>query len=53
MSKNVGHLSICCGCMFSGKTSWLMGQFKKYSYIGKKITVVNYADDKRYHDSHL
>lgn len=53
MSKNVGHLSICCGCMFSGKTSWLMGQFKKYSYIGKKIAVINYADDKRYHDSHL
>ena len=30
-----------------------MDQFKKYSYIGKKITVINYADDKRYHDSHL
>ena len=53
MSKNVGHLSICCGCMFSGKTSWLMDQFKKYSYIGKSIAVINYADDKRYHESHL
>ncbi len=53
MNCNIGYLSICCGCMFSGKTSWLMDQFKKYSYIGKKITVINYADDKRYHDSHL
>jgi thymidine kinase len=46
--EEVGHLSICCGCMFSGKTSWLLQQFKKYSYIGKKICVINYADDKRY-----
>lgn len=53
MNNNIGHLSICCGCMFSGKTSWLMDQFKKYSYIGKKIAVINYADDKRYHDAHL
>ena len=53
MSKNVGHLSICCGCMFSGKTSWLMDQFKKYSYIGKKTAVINYADDKRYDNSQL
>jgi thymidine kinase len=56
----IGYLSICCGCMFSGKTSWLLQQFKKYSYIGKKICVINYADDKRYdnemlstHDQHM
>lgn len=48
-----GHLSICCGCMFSGKTSWLLQQYKKYSYIGKKICVVNFDQDKRYHDSLL
>lgn len=51
--NNVGHLSICCGCMFSGKTSWLMQQYKKYSYIGKTICVVNFDQDKRYHDSLL
>jgi len=39
--------------MFSGKTSWLMQEYKKYSYIGKKIAVVNYADDTRYHDTML
>lgn len=48
-----GYLSICCGCMFSGKTSWLMQQYKKYSYIGKKISVINFDQDKRYHDSLL
>lgn len=51
--NNVGHLSICCGCMFSGKTSWLMQQYKKYQYIGKNICVVNFDQDKRYHDSLL
>jgi thymidine kinase len=51
--SEIGHLSICCGCMFSGKTSWLLQQFKKYSYIGKNICVVNYADDKRYDDKML
>ena len=51
--SSFGNLSICCGCMFSGKTSWLMQQYKKYSYIGKKITVVNYDQDQRYHNSLL
>lgn len=49
----VGFLSICGGCMFSGKTTWLMQKYKTYSYIGKSICVVNYKDDKRYHDELL
>jgi len=53
MEKNTGYLSICGGCMFSGKTSWLMQQYKIYKYIGKKICVVNYEADKRYHDELL
>lgn len=52
-NTNFGFLSICCGCMFSGKTSWLMQEYKKYSYIGKSIAVVNYADDTRYHETML
>ena len=59
-NNDIGFLSICCGCMFSGKTSWLLQQFNKYSYIGKSICVINYADDKRYdnkmlstHDKHM
>lgn len=53
MEENIGYLSLCFGCMFSGKTSWLMQQYKKYSYIGKKICVVNYEEDKRYHETLL
>ncbi len=52
-SQNIGYLSVCCGCMFSGKTSWLLQQYKKYSYIGKTICVINYADDKRYDEKML
>ena len=52
-NNDIGYLSICCGCMFSGKTSWLLQLYKKYSYIGKKICVINYADDKRYDDKML
>ena len=50
---NNGYLSICCGCMFSGKTSWLMQQYKKYKFINKSIAVVNFDQDKRYHNSLL
>ena len=53
MSQNIGFLSICGGCMFSGKTSWLMQQYKKYTFIGKKVCVVNYEADKRYDDKLL
>ena len=51
--SNIGYLSICCGCMFSGKTSWLMQQYKKYKFINKSVVVVNFDQDKRYHNSLL
>lgn len=53
MHEEWGYLSICCGCMFSGKTSWLMQQHKKYEFINKNVVVVNYDQDKRYHNSLL
>jgi thymidine kinase len=39
--------------MFSGKTTQIIQHYKSYTYIGKKIVVINYAEDKRYHDSLL
>tara|TARA_A100001015_G_scaffold287104_1_gene356527 strand:- start:215 stop:769 length:555 start_codon:yes stop_codon:yes gene_type:complete len=39
--------------MFSGKTSWLMQQYKKYKFINKSVVVVNFDQDKRYHNSLL
>lgn len=48
-----GHLEIWIGPMFSGKTSKLIETYKKYTYIGKKTLVVNYAEDTRYHKTML
>jgi len=48
-----GYLELWLGSMFSGKTTQLVQVYKKYSYIGKQIAVVNYDGDKRYHDTML
>jgi thymidine kinase len=39
--------------MFSGKTTQIIQIHNNYSYIGKIVAVINYAEDKRYHDSML
>ena len=48
-----GYLELILGPMFSGKTTQIIQHYKSYSYIGKKVIVINYAEDKRYHDSLL
>ena len=52
-SSNEGYLEIILGPMFSGKTTQLIQMYNNYSYIGKNVVVINYAEDKRYHDSML
>lgn len=54
-----GHLKLVVGCMFSGKTSYLIRECKQLRSIGKKVLVVNHSLDKRYstkrivsHDKH-
>ena len=53
MDNNQGYLELFIGPMFSGKTTHLIQCFKQYNYIGKKVCVINYKDDTRYHDSML
>jgi thymidine kinase len=48
-----GYLELILGPMFSGKTTQIIQIHNNYSYIGKMVVVVNYAEDKRYHDSML
>ena len=48
-----GYLELCIGPMFSGKTTHLIQCFKQFQYIGKKICVVNFDKDQRYHDTML
>uniref|UniRef100_A0A6C0DRQ1 thymidine kinase n=1 Tax=viral metagenome TaxID=1070528 RepID=A0A6C0DRQ1_9ZZZZ len=50
---NTGYLEIILGGMYAGKTSRLIEIYKTYSYIGKKIIVINYAEDKRYDETML
>lgn len=51
--KKEGYLELILGPMFSGKTTQLIQKYNNYTYIGKSVVVINYADDKRYHDSML
>jgi thymidine kinase len=58
MSKTIqkhqeGYLELILGPMFSGKTTKIIQIHNNYSYIGKNVAVINYAEDKRYHDSML
>lgn len=48
-----GSLHLHLGPMFSGKTSRLIQISKTRNYICKKVVVVNYAEDKRYHQTML
>lgn len=52
-SSNEGYLEIILGPMFSGKTTQIIQIYNNYSYIGKNVVVINYAEDKRYHESML
>ena len=52
-SNTGGYLELWIGPMFSGKTTQLIQAYKKYTFIGKKVCVVNYTADNRYHDTML
>jgi len=52
-NNQFGYLELWMGPMFSGKTTLLIQTYKKYTYIGKQIVVVNYQGDQRYHDTLL
>jgi thymidine kinase len=45
-----GHITIYMGNMFSGKTSELIRNAKRYSSIGKNILMINHSLDDRYTD---
>jgi thymidine kinase len=45
---NCGTLKIILGCMFSGKTTALIREFREWSSIKKKPLCINYIGDDRY-----
>ena len=50
MEKNhySGSIHVILGCMFSGKTTELLRNVKRYQSIGKTTMVINYSLDTRY-----
>lgn len=46
-----GYLELGIGCMFSGKTSWLLETYKKFTFCQTSIVVINHAEDTRYHET--
>lgn len=48
-----GYLSLIIGPMFSGKTTTLINLYKKYTLSNIPTIVINYIEDKRYHNSKM
>jgi thymidine kinase len=48
-----GSLSLYLGPMFSGKTTKLIQIYKTKTYIGKRVVILNYNEDKRYSETML
>ena len=51
--NKVGSIHVIIGCMFSGKTTELIRNAKRYKSIGKKVLVLNYKMDTRYGDNKI
>jgi thymidine kinase len=43
-----GSLRLYLGCMYSGKTSELIREYRRWTNIGKKVLFINYSKDNRY-----
>lgn len=44
----VGSLRVIIGCMFSGKTSYIIKEYKRWKSIGKKVICLNNKMDNRF-----
>ena len=51
--NNTGYLAVYLGCMYAGKTSKLISIYNKNKTAGISTCVINYIEDKRYHDNKL
>ena len=51
-NANRGYLELILGCMFSGKTTYLVDTYNKL-YSTFNIKVINYSGDTRYHSTML
>jgi len=49
----MNSLHVILGPMFSGKTTYLVKLYNQLALDGVSVAVINYIDDKRYHESLL
>ena len=47
-SNTIMSISIYTGCMYSGKTSEIIREYKRWEKIGKTVLCINYIKDERY-----
>jgi thymidine kinase len=47
----MGRIELIIGCMYSGKTTEIMRQIKRYKTLNKNIIVITHSSDNRYYDS--
>ena len=50
-ANNVGYLKVIIGSMFSGKTTELFREHRRYSSCGFECLLINHSSDKRYTDN--
>jgi len=51
--KSTGYLQLILGPMYSGKTTELFELKKQYTFSKMNCCVINFSEDKRYHDTLL
>jgi thymidine kinase len=51
--ESSGYLQLILGPMYSGKTTALLELKKQYTYSKLTCCVINFAEDKRYHETNL
>lgn len=51
--ENTGRIEIVIGCMWSGKSTELIRQAKRYSNINKNIMIINHRSDNRYGENQV
>ena len=49
--NKTGSLTMIIGPMYSGKTSSILDLYRKYGFSKINTLVVNFEEDKRYHES--
>jgi thymidine kinase len=48
-----GYIELAIGPMFAGKSSWIVGLYKRFKFYTNNIIVINYIGDTRYSQTEL